>query len=486
MLTLRLLGHVIHKNAHCRVTTIGCKYFSTSYPEDIQKLLKQKGITTPTPVQEKCIPLALEKKDFIGVARTGSGKTLAFVLPLALKLLEEKSVNRKPFGLIIAPARELAVQIEKVVADFPSISSIALVGGRGRSEQVQALLNRNHDVLIVTPGRCIDLLESNIIDLSEIKYVVIDEADRLLDMGFEVQLRKIIDVTSKDRQTLMFSATWPKDVRELARAFMKEHDVVEIDSLDLKANPNIEQRLEYCPDNKKIPRVIEILKEQEQVEQKFRALIFANMKRRVHGIHQSIRRERFNIAQIHGSLTQSARESNLTAFSGNECNLLVATDVAARGLDIKNVTHVINFDLPQTIPDYIHRIGRTGRVNNKGVAISFYNEKDVNIIPKLIKQLHETNSEVPDRLEELARSAIDQGNSRSYRQDFRRQGGYYQQNNWRQGFERQGYERQGYDRHWNDRQGYDRQRNERQRNERPISLSRELSPTTLFDYPNPR
>ena len=392
------------------------RYFSShitaDWPEGIKKFLEREKIDRPTLIQEKTLPIVMKNKDLVGVARTGSGKTLAFVIPAVMKVLNSRDdaqtgstryESRPPTCLVLAPTRELASQTGEVIDKFRNLglNSISLVGGASRGEQVRQLYRKNHDIYVATPGRLMDLIDTKEVDLSHIKYLVLDEADRMLDMGFEPQIRRILESVPKDRQTVMWSATWPREIQALASEFMKEFEYVAVDSEKLKANPNIKQIIEVCQPQNKLKLLLNHLNRFKEECAEPRTLIFVNTKRLAEQLLIHLMRNRVRAISIHGDRSQRQRDDAMRLFKNRLCHTLVATDVAARGLDISDITHVVNFDFPNTIEDYIHRIGRTARHDRKGVAITMFTENNMNNAAKLIKVLKETDQHVPKELEEL-------------------------------------------------------------------------------------
>lgn len=385
------------------------KNLTSDWPEAIKNFLEKEKISKPTMIQERTLPIAMENKDLVGIARTGSGKTLAFTIPAVMKILKEqetvqnKGGEKLPSCLIMAPTRELAGQTASVLKKFQNlgIRSIVLVGGSSRSSQINDLSYRDHDVYIATPGRLLDLVDSEIVDLSKIKYLVLDEADRMLDMGFEPQIRKIVERIPKERQTLMWSATWPQEIQSLANEFMNEFEFVAVDSEKLKANPNIEQIVKVCESRDKFKLMLNHLEEFKENQQEARTLVFVNTKRMADQLLVQLMRYRHRAIALHGDRSQKQRDIALRMFKSKSCNIMVATDVAARGLDITDITHVINYDFPRTIEDYIHRIGRTARHDKKGTSISFFTSDDMNLVNKLIQVLKETNQPIPQELQHM-------------------------------------------------------------------------------------
>nr|CCC91911.1 unnamed protein product [Trypanosoma congolense IL3000] len=328
-------------------------------PDTIHQGFMDLGYTAPTPIQSIAWPILLNSRDLVGVAKTGSGKTMGFMVPAALHIMAQQPIRagEGPIALVLAPTRELAVQIEeetrKVLRRLPHITTVCLYGGTPKGPQIRALRAGVH-VCIATPGRLIDLLEIRAANLLRVTYLVLDEADRMLDMGFEIQIRKICQQIRTDRQTLMFSATWPQEIRNLAASFQRDFVRVHVGSEDLVANNDVTQHVSVVEEYDKQRRLEEIL----QKVGKQRVLIFVKTKRTADSLHHSLQRMIGSSAMvIHGDKEQSQRDYVLDRFRRDEKSVLVATDVAARGLDIKNLDVVINFDMPSNIEDYVHRIG---------------------------------------------------------------------------------------------------------------------------------
>lgn len=388
---------------------LGCRSFSSQmvagWPEEIKTFLINEKIEQPSPIQEKTLPIAMDNRDLVGIARTGSGKTLAFVIPAVMKIMKERSsgsVMKSPSCLVLAPTRELANQTAEVFKKFRhlGIRSLVLVGGASRSAQIAQLEDNTHHVYVATPGRLQDLLDSNEIDLAGVKYLVLDEADRMLDMGFEPQIRKIIKKIPKDRQTLMWSATWPPEIQNLAEDFLTNYEQVAVDSETLKANPNIKQVIEICEPKRKFNVLLKHLDAVKNDNSK--CLIFVNTKRLADNIMFQLMKYRIKAISLHGDRSQRQRDEALRHFRLGNCKVMIATDVAARGLDINDIKLVINYDLPKNIEDYIHRIGRTARHDKEGTAISLFTEDNTNIARKLIQVLKETNQTIPPSLKDFA------------------------------------------------------------------------------------
>lgn len=418
---------------------LALRYFSqdttTEWPLSIKDFLRRENITKPTPVQEKTLPSIMANRDLVGIARTGSGKTLGFVIPAVMKILKtraagiESSAPAGPTCLVLAPTRELAAQTANVFEKFNTegIKSLVLVGGASRERQVKQLNYGKFDVYIATPGRLNDLITSGLVELNDIKYLVLDEADRMLDMGFEPQVRSILrHIPKTSRQTLMWSATWPQEIRSLASEFMNDYDYVAIDSEKLKANTNIKQLVEVCDTGEKFKRFMDHIREHHQEGHK--TLVFVNTKRFADQLLMQLMRSRFRAVSMHGDRTQAQREQALRSIRSRPDCILIATDVAARGLDINDITHVINYDFPNTIEDYIHRIGRTARHEKTGTSLTFVTMNDAPKARDLIKVLEESNQDVPEELRALARQPVrskrfNPANRYNHYQDYRRYAG---------------------------------------------------------------
>ncbi|HOX29714.1 MAG TPA: DEAD/DEAH box helicase [Candidatus Paceibacterota bacterium] len=326
--------------------------------------IKKLGFSIPTPIQDQAMPLVLKGSDVIGLANTGTGKTAAYLLPIIEKILKD---NRSE-AVIIAPTRELALQIDndfKNLSRLTGISSAVLVGGMPSRPQMQQLRYRPN-VVIGTPGRLKDFQQRRLVNFSHFATVVLDEVDRMLDMGFINDIKEIIGQLPKNRQSLFFSATMPDRIRTLSEQFLKEPVIVSIGSN--QTADHVEQNvIKTSSAYEKIDELKKLLSQPGADK----VLIFSDTKRSVEKLSEELKREGFKTESIHGNKRQSQRQKALDEFRQNKINVLVATDVAARGLDIKNVTHVINFTVPHTYDDYIHRIGRTGRANCKGIAYTF-------------------------------------------------------------------------------------------------------------------
>ncbi|KAG5418297.1 DBP3 [Candida metapsilosis] len=359
----------------------------------------------PTPIQSISWPFLLDGKDVIGVAETGSGKTFAFGVP-AINNIITRGSTKDLSVLCISPTRELALQIydnlQELTANTP-ISCVAIYGGVSKDDQVRKIRS-GANVIVATPGRLVDLINDGAVDLSSINYLVLDEADRMLEKGFEEDIKHIIGSTNgEDRQTLMFTATWPKEVRELANNFM--HSPIKLtigDRDELSANKRITQIVEVLDDKfQKESKLISLLNKYQRNAkdgEENKILVFALYKKEASRIESLLHRNRFKVAAIHGDLSQQQRTQALNSFKSGECNLLLATDVAARGLDIPNVKYVINLTFPLTIEDYVHRIGRTGRAGQTGIAHTLFTEDEKHLSGALCNILRGANQPVPEQL----------------------------------------------------------------------------------------
>ncbi|RMX79935.1 hypothetical protein D0869_07934 [Hortaea werneckii] len=374
-------------------------------PVDESQRAPFAGFTAPTPIQAAVWPYLLAGRDVVGVAETGSGKTLAFGVPCIRYIAGLEKKERKAIkSCIVSPTRELAVQIyEQLVkiAEPAGIKVTCIYGGTNKDEQRAKI--RGTNVVVATPGRLNDFVQEGSLDLSSVGYLVLDEADRMLDKGFEPEIRKIVSATPQSgRQTLMFTATWPPSVRSLADTFMSQPVKVTIGdntSGELRANTRIIQEVEVMAQHDKQNRLIELLKQYQSGKNKNdRILVFCLYKKEATRIEEFIRRRNFNVGGIHGDLSQQKRTESLEAFKAGKVPTLVATDVAARGLDIPAVRVVINVTFPLTVEDYVHRIGRTGRAGADGRAITFFTDQEKGLAGGLINVLKSANQPVPEEL----------------------------------------------------------------------------------------
>jgi len=369
----------------------------------IGKAISRINYSNPTPIQEQCIPVVLSGRDVLASAQTGTGKTAAFCLPLldlvANKPKHKHKRNISPDVLILSPTRELATQIEqelKRFSHFMDTNIVAVVGGVSYKLQ-NKLLKSNVNFLVATPGRLMDLVRQRKINLKHIDALVIDEADRMLDMGFIPDIKKIFESTSQDQQVLMFTATLNKQIEKIAQQFLKDPQRIAIEQ-ENKSNKNIQQIAYPVADyNQKKLVLVDVLNEADLNQ----AIIFTATKREADRLSDELYLMNHRSKTLHGDMSQRERTRTINRFKNNEIQILVATDVAARGIDVDDITHVINFDLPRQVEDYIHRIGRTGRAERKGKAISLVIDKEkfmlqkiekyANIKIEIIKSTHSTS-----------------------------------------------------------------------------------------------
>ncbi|KAI6184067.1 hypothetical protein M3Y97_00556600 [Aphelenchoides bicaudatus] len=385
-------------------------------PQEIVDLL-YKNYQQPTTIQAISWPVALSGRDMISIAKTGSGKTLGFLLPGIMHIMAQpqRRVGEGPSILIMLPTRELAQQVAEVAKEYVTAMGYSygcLYGGESKGGQASTL-RRGIDICIATPGRLLDFMEAGNTTMSRCSYLVLDEADRMLDMGFEPQIRKIVSQIRPDRQTLMFSATWPKDVRNLAKDFQTDPVFLNVGSLELAANHNIQQIVEIIEEHGKQKRLFEILKEL-LADKEAKIIIFVDTKRKADDLTREMRRDKWPALCIHGDKQQRERNWVLGEFKSGKSPILLATDVAARGLDVENIKTVINYDYPNNSEDYVHRIGRTGRRDKKGTAYTFFSSTNAPKARDLIKVLEEASQKVPQELSSFAR--VPKGNGRKRKQ----------------------------------------------------------------------
>ncbi|KAF7638955.1 hypothetical protein Mgra_00001479 [Meloidogyne graminicola] len=395
------------------------EFSESGFPQEIIDLLFAH-YHRPTTIQSISWPVALSGRDMISIAKTGSGKTLGFILPAIVHTINQipRQPNEGPTVLVILPTRELAVQVEEVAREYCQMMGLKInccYGGAAKHGQAGDL-RRGVDVCIATPGRLIDFLDSGITNICRCSFLVLDEADRMLDMGFEPQIRKIVGQIRPDRQTLMFSATWPKDVRTLASDFQTNPVHLHVGSLELAANHNIQQHVEVVDEYKKSERLFEILDKILSEDEKTKTLIFVETKRKADELTRCMRQDGWPALCIHGDKEQKEREWVLAEFKASRTPILIATDVAARGLDVDDVKFVINYDYPNNSEDYVHRIGRTGRRDRLGTAITFFTPNNAPKARDLIKVLEEAKQDIPAKLADFANgSFFEQNGFRSRR-----------------------------------------------------------------------
>ncbi|KAJ5133388.1 RNA helicase (Dbp) [Penicillium atrosanguineum] len=376
------------------------------FPQYVLSEVKAQGFDAPTAIQSQGWPMALSGRDVVGIAETGSGKTLSYCLPAIVHINAQPLLapGDGPIVLVLAPTRELAVQIQAEITKFGKSSRIrntCVYGGVPKGPQIRDL-SRGVEVCIATPGRLIDMLEAGRTNLRRVTYLVLDEADRMLDMGFEPQIRKIIGQIRPDRQTCMWSATWPKEVRQLASDFLNDYIQVNIGSEGLSANHRITQIVEVMSDFEKRDRMIKHM-EKVMEDRSNKILIFTGTKRVADEITRFLRQDGWPALSIHGDKQQNERDWVLNEFKQGKSPIMVATDVASRGIDVRDITHVLNYDYPNNSEDYIHRIGRTGRAGASGTAITFFTTENAKQARDLVSILTEAKQQIDPRLAEMVR-----------------------------------------------------------------------------------
>ncbi|XP_002991105.2 DEAD-box ATP-dependent RNA helicase 35 [Selaginella moellendorffii] len=393
------------------------------FPDPILRKLKEKSITRPTPIQVQGLPVILSGRDMIGIAFTGSGKTLVFVLPLIMLALQEEQSSslgggEGPFGLVVCPSRELARQTFDVVQEFtnvlreknyPELRSMLCIGGIDMRSQLEVVKKGVH-IVVATPGRLKDMLAKKKMNLDRCKYLTLDEADRLIDLGFEEDIREVFDHFKAQRQTLLFSATMPKKIQNFAKSALVKPVVVNVGRAGA-ANLDVIQEVEYVKQEAKIVYLLECLQKTPPP-----VLIFCENKSDVDDIHEYLLVKGVGAVAIHGGKDQEEREYAIASFKQGKKDVLVATDIASKGLDFPDIQHVINYDMPAEIENYVHRIGRTGRCGKTGIATSFINKNQSETILLDLKHLlKEARQRIPpvlatlddpmDNVEEVARAS---------------------------------------------------------------------------------
>lgn len=379
------------------------------FPRAVLNTLKRKGITHPTPIQIQGIPTVLTGRDMIGIAFTGSGKTLVFTLPIIMFSLEQEKVlpfqrQEGPYGLIVVPSRELARQTFEVISEFtraleldgfPSLRSALCIGGTSVKDQLE-VIKRGVHMMVATPGRLMDLLEKKMVNLDICRYLVLDEADRMIDMGFEEDVRTIFSYFKSQRQTLLFSATMPKKIQNFAKSALVKPVTVNVGRAGA-ASLDVIQEVEYVKQEAKVVYLLECLQKTAPP-----VLVFAEKKADVDDIHEYLLLKGVEAVAIHGDKDQEERESAMRSFREGKKDVMVATDVASKGLDFPDIQHVINYDMPEDIENYVHRIGRTGRCGKTGVATTFINKScDESVLLDLKHLLLEAKQKIPPVLAAL-------------------------------------------------------------------------------------
>jgi len=399
----------------------------------IYRAITDKNYTSPTPIQEATIPVVIEGRDLIASAQTGTGKTAAFALPILQRLFHKQDTpkkGKKIRALIVSPTRELAVQIEenfKSYSTYTTLTSTVIFGGTSIDPQKE-ILRKGIDILIATPGRLLDLHKQDMINLDFIETLVLDEADLMLDMGFIDDVRKIDRLCPENKQLLLFSATMPGKVIELANSILKDPVRIQIAATSSAAK-GINQALFYVPKQSKIELCLHLLRHQYTGS----ILIFRRTKHGVDKLENTLLKNDFNVASLHGDKTQSERQNALNQFKTNEVSILIATDVAARGIDIKNLDTVINFDIPNIPETYVHRIGRTGRAGENGNSISFCSAEEkryIASIQKVMQKAIPVVMEHPYQLDPDAQPEVHRKKGSKYRKGRKSEGSKKNKKRW--------------------------------------------------------
>nr|XP_026651738.1 probable ATP-dependent RNA helicase DDX43 [Zonotrichia albicollis] len=372
------------------------------YP-DIMANIRKVGFQKPTPIQSQAWPIILQGIDLIGIAQTGTGKTLAYLMPGFIHLTSQpisKDQRGGPGMLVLAPTRELALQVEAECSKYAykGIKSICVYGGGDRKGQID-MVTKGVDIVIATPGRLNDLQMNNFINLKSITYLVLDEADRMLDMGFEPQIMKILIDVRPDRQTVMTSATWPDGVRRLAKSYLKNPMIVYVGTLDLAAVSTVQQKVIVIPEEEKRAFMHSFIKSMKPND---KVIIFVGKKLTADDLASDFGIQGIPVQSLHGNREQCDREQALDDFKKGKVRILVATDLASRGLDVHDITHVFNFDFPRNIEEYVHRVGRTGRAGRSGEAVTLVTSNDWRFASELADILERANQVVPDELIAMA------------------------------------------------------------------------------------
>lgn len=352
--------------------------------EPIVRALDEKGYISPTPIQEQAIPLVLNRKDILGLAQTGTGKTAAFCIPIIQQLYQnkEKGINRRIKALIITPTRELAIQINDCLRDYTQYTGLrhtVIYGGVKQDNQVSNL-KRGIDILVATPGRLLDLMNQGYIRLDSIRHFVLDEADRMLDMGFIHDIKRLLPKLPKEKQTLLFSATMPQAIASLSHSILRNPQKVEVTPVSSVVD-SVKQYIYFVEKQEKKDLLINLLAK----DKKQSALIFSRTKHGADKIARILCKAGIGSEAIHGNKSQNARQRALTNFKSNKTRVLIATDIAARGIDIDKLELVINYDLPDVAETYVHRIGRTGRAGNTGTALTFCANEEKSMLKDIQK-----------------------------------------------------------------------------------------------------
>ena len=389
-------------------------FHSLNIIDPILRSLKEEGYTTPTEIQEQAIPVALQGKDLLGCAQTGTGKTAAFAIPILQHLAANKSndPNRKIRSLIVTPTRELAIQIDESFQSYgryTGLSTAVVYGGVNQKRQVKQL-KRGVDILTATPGRLLDLMNQGFISLAHIEIFVLDEADRMLDMGFIHDVKKMLKVLPKKRQTLFFSATMPKEIIQLSNSILKSPTKIEVTPESATVD-KIRQGIFYVEKRNKKQLLVDVLSDSEVGS----ALVFTRTKRGANNVVKMLNKKRIHAEAIHGNKSQNARQRALSNFKEQTTRVLVATDIAARGIDVDELQYVINYEIPNIPETYVHRIGRTGRAGSNGTALSFVDSSEREYIRDIEKLINQQIPVVDEKEYEIrAEKLLSQQPTRSY------------------------------------------------------------------------
>lgn len=395
--------------------------------------LFEAGYDVPTPIQQQAIPIILQKKDLLGCAQTGTGKTAAFALPLIQSLLDREPSTEKVIPikiLVLSPTRELAVQTRdnfKKYSMFTNLKSCVILGGVNQRSQNE-ILRRGVDIVVATPGRLLDLIGQRRLTVKHVEVVVLDEADTMLDMGFIHDVKKIIDFTPESRQTLMFSATMPKEIQELAESILKQYTRIQVNSVTTE-DPKISQHLYYVDKHNKSRLLTDLLKQSDMAS----TLIFTRTKHGADKLADVLHMNNVLVGVIHGGKRQSARLAALNNFKSGHSKVLIATDIAARGIDIKELSHVINYEMPEMAETYVHRIGRTGRAGMEGTAISLCASHEIKFVKKIeqltkqtIKVMEEHNYKMVEKYDEVSKEKRSKHPNNQSKQGYYHKGKKYQ------------------------------------------------------------
>lgn len=378
------------------------------FPSPVMKVIRQAGFKEPTPIQSQAWPIALSGHDLVGIAETGTGKTLAFGLPAITHIQAQPPLRPGdgPVGLVLVPTRELATQTNAQMERFTStcnLTSVCVYGGASKMVQLRQI-NQGAEIVIATPGRLLEFLSSGVLSMSRVTYLVLDEADRMLDMGFEPQIRAVLQFIRPDRQTLMFSATWPREIQQLARDFLNAPTKINVGSSAFgAANPRVKQHFHFIHEHDKLQKLHMILEEARS--QSGKVLIFAATKRTVDEMTNKLTHNGWPVVALHGDKSQAERDWAIREFREGTIPILISTDVASRGLDIRDITHIVNYDMTTDRTSYVHRIGRTARAGAHGNAHSFFTPNNAGVTPAIVAVLEEIGHEVPPTLRRWATDA---------------------------------------------------------------------------------